>query len=938
MNLYEVKEKLEGYLGEIGFADTGNAYYRVKELLDYAPDIPDIIGKALVSCGDSLNPDDCLFNLTNFVGRSISPYTVLKELVTDERYLNTAFTIFSASKYLSSILMVDPNLFYWLFESGTLYVPSVEEIRGEAFSLIDRFKTREFFLDALNHFKMKYLLLFAVRELIKLDDINRTTLYLSNLADIILETGYRINKRDYPDSEFAVLSLGKLGGREVNFSSDLDLIFVSDNKQDRRVINFARSVIDDLTFRSKNGYLFRIDMRLRPEGELSPLVTDFGYMRNYLETRARAWERQAYIRARLSAGDINIGNKALDVIGNFVYRETLTIYDIRSIIFIKNEMDGSVSGAPVANVKKGMGGIRDIEFIVQAFQLLFGKRIKELRSANIFFALDTLYYSEIISLDEVELLKEGYYFLRRLEHYLQLQENLQVFELPDDKGKLKILSNLMGYGDTDSFNDYYMDMRSRIRELFTEIFSRLFGEGEIAPVSEIVMNTGAEEKQSLEILSSYGFKEPKNILRFLQNIASISPRIKTSLALSLNFVLKECSVSLSPDETFFNLFSIMQSYGALSMFLRLIRYDNKFRDLLAGVISGSGILSSLVKDSPGIIDMFLDPEALDTDDDIGEYFGMVMDVFGGDFKKSLERLKDELFFKTSIREYGGAIDFFKAGMIYSDVIDFVIDKSASYIERPETSKYVIIAMGRLGCREMMYGSDADVVFLYDGDVSQIADYSSFFRDLIKFCSKSVELDARLRPNGKNSSLCMNLSGFREYLHDKAEFWEKVAYRKSRIISRYDTKSACKIEDTIRRFVLDGDNSQDRSEILNLREKIHSAYTVAGEFNIKKDAGGIMDMDFIVFEEIRKRKIEDFSYSTYVNLRNFGMDKLAEVYQFYRRMENALRITKENIGSGIKLDNSEFMQWFGMRLGFSNKSEFEAVLEKKRNYVKGFLET
>jgi glutamate-ammonia-ligase adenylyltransferase len=931
MNLYEVKEKLLEYLNGLGYRDTDKAYYLIRELLDKAPDIPDAVQTLIEACADSYSPDECLLNMSSYIDKTLSPYSFLRELVTNDPLLKVTTTVFSVSRHLSSILIREPSIVYWLFEGGFLYDYSPAEWKDELGRMAELYKHDELFVDALNSFKSRHTLLIALRELFGKDEINTTVQKLSKLYDMILDAVYGWNKREFPECGLTILSLGKLGSEEVNFSSDLDLIFVCAERSEQ-VQAFGRKIIADLTQNSRNGYLFRIDMRLRPEGDSSPLVVTHDFMKDYIANRARTWERQAYIRARYSAGDNTIGDAVMETIDRFVYRSTMTIGDIQSIIFIKNEIDGSVRDNPLGHVKKGRGGIRDIEFIVQAYQLLYGKAMPRLKRSNIFHALETLYVTNILNMDVYETLRKAYILLRRIEHYLQLYENLQVFELPDDPQKLVLLARLLGYKTAGEFRFFYTEMRDEVRNIFTDTFSRVFGHGEIAPVSEIILNPEIEENYALGLIADYRFEDPRSVLNYFKYLANISPRIRTALSLALNNILQGVKDHPFPDKKVFNLFSVIQSYGAVSTFLNLIRFDPQFRLILLDAVAESDYLTGILGEFPGILDLFIDPEALETTEDLPTAYGWMMETYAGDVQRALYHLKAEVFFRTVIRGFGRALNSGEIGEILTGAAEFIIGKACAHLGGDKFRNQSIIGVGRLGSREIAAGSDADVFFVYHDAPGNSDTYRNFVPELMTFLEKIIPMDARLRPYGRNSAITIDEESFYEYLRAKGEFWEKAAYVKARPVVFPGEEAKERLSAGMREFVLSGNRKNDNKEITALRGKIHSAYTKPGMFNLKKDPGGLLDIDFTVFLELRKRGFREFDHSTARNLELLGMDDVYDTYRFFRDMENILRMNGTGEGSVVDFSDARMCGKIAARLGFGGIGEWKKQLDERVNAV------
>ncbi|MFN3475954.1 MAG: glutamate-ammonia-ligase adenylyltransferase, partial [Candidatus Methylomirabilales bacterium] len=506
------------------------------------------------------DPDMALNNFERYAEAVVDRgffYSLLKE---NRKILDLALTIFGSSQCLSDLLIRFPHDFYWLLEPGVLRKPRPkEELEADLSASLAWVSSFEGKLGALRRFKARELLRIGLQDLLGNLDLVGVTQELSNLADVSLQKAYEICsgelKRRYgiPQSldeegqlrecRFAVIGMGKLGGSELNFSSDIDLLFVYEaegettgirtpsgessgkitNKQ--FFVRLGELLIKAIGEVTSDGRVFRVDMRLRPEGQAGDLALSINAYQLYYGSYGREWERLALIKARPVAGDPELGQAFLEMVTPFVYRKSLDFGALAEIRALKEKINLSVAleGKIYRDVKLGYGGIREVEFVVQAFQLLYGGRDPWIREPNTLRALHRLSERGYLSYDDYDALAKAYTFLRTVEHRLQILHQLQTHTLPEDRRELTRLARRLGYRGEDPATSFLQELKAHteaVRRIYESLLRESPGEegfmpsysGETPPL-QLFFEADFPLEQIRECLSGVGFKDVERALR-----------------------------------------------------------------------------------------------------------------------------------------------------------------------------------------------------------------------------------------------------------------------------------------------------------------------------------------------------------------------------------------------------------------------------------------
>jgi glutamate-ammonia-ligase adenylyltransferase len=490
-----------------GFIDCRHADANLQALADdpvTRQHLADLLEALLQALAASADPDQALDYFERFAKAGGGKAALFSYLKTSPAALNLLATVFGASPFLSQILIRNPEYVHWVTRTEILKRGRTRsELAGDLRVSLLALRSKERRLDALRRFKRRELLAVGVRDLLGLASVEQTTIDLSILSEVLIQQVYLVCRESLaeryglPTSGFTVLAMGKLGGGELNFSSDVDLIYICGSNtgitkgttragRSSRLphASYFRQLAQDVTQAlsevTNEGYLFRVDLRLRPEGKSGEIIASFSRMRGYYRglSRAQPWERLAHIKASPIAGDKALGRRFLKMMQPFVYQAShagspeVLLAEVRRIKrLIDEKMMGR--GESQRNVKLGIGGIREIELVVQTLQAVFGRARPAIRERNTIKALSKLRRARLISPDEHRVLLEGYRFLRNVEHKLQMVEAQQTHTLPADPMELRRCALRLGYRDGEegiAMDRFLRDQdhcTSRVHEIFT---------------------------------------------------------------------------------------------------------------------------------------------------------------------------------------------------------------------------------------------------------------------------------------------------------------------------------------------------------------------------------------------------------------------------------------------------------------------------------------
>lgn len=708
---------------------------------------------------------------------------------------------------------------------------------------------------------------------------------LSDLADRQLEralaAAFAERTPDQPARGFAVLALGKLGGRELNYSSDLDLIFLYDpetlplrprEEAGQAAVRIGQRVVEILQKRTEAGYAFRIDLRLRPSPEVTPIALPVEAAISYYESAALPWERAAFVRARLAAGDATLGREFLDTIHPFVWRRSLDFGAIREISAISRRIrdhyaQGQAFG-PGFDLKRGRGGIREIEFYVQIHQLIHGGREPELRSASTLTALAKLAGAGRIDLDVAVALGPAYRLLRTIEHRLQMVDDRQTHSLPAAPEALDNVARLHGLEAGGALLDLLRPAVTRD----AEIYDTLVEEEEVRL---------PEDPAALDAaLAKAGFPDPALARSRIEGWRAGKIRsLRSAPALAafeamLPGLIEALGVAPDPIAAMHRFEDLIMGLPSGLNLYRLLEARPGLTQHLATILSHAPALAGQLGRRPELLDGLIDASALEpvpAVEELAERFARP-DGAGEDYERVLDRVRrrvNETRFALGAQVVLGAGDPIEVSRGYARVAEAAIqvlaDATIAEFEqvhgRVPDARLVILGLGRLGGAALTHASDLDLIYLFSGSYEAESNgpkplrASDYFNRLAPRISAALsvptaagrlyEVDTRLRPSGSDGLLAISLDTFADYQREKAWTFEHMALCRARPVygTEADRTALQGIIDEVLR--LPREPARVAEDSARMRLEIARHKQPKGEFDIKLAPGGLVDLEFAV---------------------------------------------------------------------------------------------
>jgi [glutamine synthetase] adenylyltransferase / [glutamine synthetase]-adenylyl-L-tyrosine phosphorylase len=959
------------------------------------------------------DPDMALNNLDRFFAASRSPLSLAALFERDPEALPTLLQIFASSQHFSDLLIRDPETFDLLRLTEGQPVSRDVLTREICNDVANADGDREI-MAILRRHKHRETLRIAYGDIVMRQRVETVTAQISFLADAICEAALRaawrkmIQRRGEPRradrqrARFVVLALGKLGGQELNYSSDIDLIFVSDDggktDGDRPVTNaeffalLARQLFQYLNENTADGAAYRVDLRLRPDGSQGPPVIGMNAALQYYDLCGRTWERQAFVKARAIAGDLDLGAEFLQQMEPWVYRRYLSSADIMGIRALKRRIEQRClhEGGDERDVKQGHGGIRDIEFVIQFLQLLNGGDLPEIRTGNTLQAIARLEEAGCLTSEERTVLEQNYELLRKLEHRLQIMFDLQTHMMPENDEELRKLAIRMGYADgphrspLDSFRADYQQKTERNRRILNYLMGDASGfDDQAEPEVDLVLDPEPSDEQIEQVLGCYGFKHLRDAYSHLmalttERISILSTRrCRHFLAVIAPQLLQAIGETPDPDATLINLSQVSDSLGGKGVLWELFSLHAPSMHLYVRLCAATPYLSGILTSNPGMIDELLDSLLLDKLPSFETLERMLEDLLRGaeDAEPILHGFKNSLHLRVGVRDILGKADIRETHRVLSDISEVCLKEIAVSEFHRLAARYgmpiiqggphdgrscelIILALGKLGGREPNYHSDLDVVFLYEADGSTRHPRSSrseqsttnqhFFSQLGQRIIKVInhlgphgrlyELDPRLRPTGRSGSLAVSLDEFARYfLTGQGQLWERQALCKARVI--FGTDAARQAAMAVVRQALAGSgwNPGDAAEIRRMRLRLEETAT---KTNLKRGPGGTVDIEFAVqmlqmkHGAARPECLVPGTLNAIEGLRQANAlsqddaDYLSQSYRFLRAVEARLRLMNTTARHDVPDDESERKK-LAYLLGYDDADK---LIEDCRNFT------
>ncbi|KEC54191.1 bifunctional [glutamine synthetase] adenylyltransferase/[glutamine synthetase]-adenylyl-L-tyrosine phosphorylase [Bartonella rochalimae] len=703
----------------------------------------------------------------------------------------------------------------------------------------------------------------------------------------------RLANRDIPEKDcgLIVLGMGKFGAEELNYSSDIDLIILIDEMSSHVGDSYesvdifskmVRRLIRIIQERTAEGYVFRLDLRLRPDPGSTPLALPIRAALRYYEGHGQNWERAAMIKARPVAGDIDAGFNFLKELSPYVWRKYLDYAAIADIHSIKRQIHAYKNYGQIAvyghNIKLGRGGIREIEFFVQTQQLIAGGRLPQLRGRKTVEMLAELCNLGWIGEEIKDSLIKSYAFLRNVEHCIQMIADEQTHVLPEEVTRFTSVAYLMGYQESHCFIRDLLETLLIVEEHYAALFEH---EQELGLEMGNLVFTGEEDDpETLITLSRLGFKRASDICRIMRTLhcgryrATQSAEARERLTELTPALLKAFGATKRADEAMLRFDSFLQGLPSGIQLFSLLQSNPPLLDMLVCIMGAAPRLAEIITRTPHVFDGMLDPKIfseLPTKDYLENRLQYFLEGVTS-YEEILDHLRifaGEQRFLIGIRLLNGTINGDRAGFAFTALADLMIAKTLTAVQEEffrhhghiKGGRIGILGMGKLGSCELTAGSDVDLILLYEHDenvemsdgekplyVSQY--YTRLTQRFVSALSTSTNqgvlytVDLRLRPLGNKGPIAVPFQVFRKYQRQEAWIWEHLALTRARGIAG-DADFLQKLENEVREIIaLPCDKKKVAKEVLEMRALIEKEKPPANRWDLKTLPGGIMDLEFI----------------------------------------------------------------------------------------------
>ncbi len=830
-------------------------------------------------------------------------------------FRETLLRVFEASDYVAQAALRYIDLLPELLHRGDLERSYTEgEYKARLADLLAQVTDEAALFRQLRLFRRREMVRIIWRDITLMAPLGETLEDLSALADASIqhaldqlyawtaaEMGTPRNSQGEAQS-LVVLGMGKLGARELNLSSDIDLIFAypetghTDGPRgptnEQFFIRLCQRLVQALDNHTAEGFVFRVDTRLRPFGSVGPLAMNFSAMESYYGSQAREWERYAMIKARVVAGDQLAGEELMAMLRPFVYRRYLDFGAIESLREMKQLISRELHKKGMeANIKLGPGGIREIEFIGQAFQLIRGGRDKALQIRPILKVLQILQDAGLMPDYVVRELTEAYTFLRLVENRIQAWQDRQTHLLPSDEGGRQRLARSMGHESWELFEPLLEGHRKRVQGHFDMVFATPHTESEAdsQPLAGVWLET-LDEEQAMAALKAAGFADGSAALLLLETFRGthacrqLSTKGRERLDQLMPLLLEAVGSSERADIALQRVLALLEAVVRRTAYIALLVENPMVLSQLVKLTGISPWIANLLTRHPILLDELLDPRRLYSplkrDPLSAELATQLAYIDEADLESQMERLR-QFAQSNMLRVAAADITSQIPLMVVSDyltwiaesVIEQVIGLAFRELERrhgrppglaPEEIGFAVIGYGKLGGIELGYGSDLDMVFVHgcsdrnamtDGPkpVSVDVFYARMARRIIHLMSTRTpsgilyEVDMRLRPNGNSGMMVSSLDTFETYQRNNAWTWEHQALIRARVVA--GDERVKKHFDIIRREIIGRkrDAEKLREEVVEMREKMRASLDKSTQqlFDLKQGVGGIVDIEFMV---------------------------------------------------------------------------------------------
>lgn len=873
-----------------------------------APAAPDVAVALPAFVASAADPALALANWEHLIAETADPGAVARLSPAERAAL---FVLFGGSQTLSAHLRAAGERWVETFREALQAAHRMADDHHAALRAATALPWEAFSEQLRRHCHRAYLRI-GLADLLGRYSVETTMGELTELATGLFQAAYdwarRIVSEQYghlsggADGEgqeqgFVVLAMGKLGGGELNYSSDVDVMYIYESdavesvggsrgvigarEYCTRLAELVTRAMQDVT---SAGFAFRVDLRLRPDGVNGPIANTVGNAVLYYGSYGQTWERSALIQARPIAGTTALGEAFLREIRPFVYRRYLDYATVADMKEMKARVEAQLGGtASRGNVKLGRGGIREIEFVVQVLQLIHGGRDERVRRRGSLPTLRCLVAGGYLPEDEGAALVAAYRHLRNVEHKIQIVQQRQTHTVPAGAREQEALARRLGYTGAAAVAHFWRDLENHcavVRRAFEKLFYEPAAERQRAVDPEVLglLNAKESKEVAVEALRGFGFRNPEARYEDLVLLRDGPPgararasrrRVLVEVAPALLAAIRQAA---DPDLALRNLATFISSVGARTSFLALLRENPGTLRMLVELFGGSQFLANAFIRHPELLDTLVRADLVQvhrTTDDLSAELGTALGAAADEEERFdvLRRFRNQEFLRIGINNLQGLLGPDEVSAELTALAEVCLRAAGKVSDRDVCARcglerlpgaVAVLAMGKLGGAEINYHSDLDLIFVYDGDeadeerLSAHECFSRFAQRLIALLQTTTReglvyrIDTRLRPSGRSGPLVSSLDGFRRYHETSAQIWERQALIKARPVAG-DGALGQRVAAIIAAFVYRAPlNAAEVAEMRRLRGRMERelAQETDERFNIKTGRGGLVDVEFV----------------------------------------------------------------------------------------------
>ncbi|CAN5622562.1 bifunctional [glutamate--ammonia ligase]-adenylyl-L-tyrosine phosphorylase/[glutamate--ammonia-ligase] adenylyltransferase [soil metagenome] len=887
----------------------------------------------------SINPPQVERTLADLAERWPAGEADLRQTIEDFPLGRDALLhLLAVSSICAARLVADPRILSWLQHPDVCasergHGRMLRDLRAAAGETVSAQNFR-----ALRIWKGREMLRIALREVAAVASLEETTAELSQLAEICVTHVLKyweseLRKRlGSPDAQFAVLALGKLGGRELNHSSDIDVMFLySDEGQVPSSLTnhewfnrLAAKVFETFAVKDPAGSLFRMDLRLRPEGSAGPMARSLASMENYYAGFGETWERLALIKARVISGDEELAYEFLRQHQPFIYPRSASSELLDEISGIKRRIERDIVRHENLdrNVKLGVGGIREVEFVVQALQLLHGARNAFLQETSTLKALPALAELDLLPRDEAVDLNTAYHFLRTVEHRLQIEAEQQTHTVPEEAESLDLLACSLGFATANEFSGALQRHMRRVRSIFERVIAARPQDKTASPDSLDFFAEPARAQKSLNELAQG------------RNSFHVAPRTRQIFRKLRPMLIEWLAKAADPDMTLTQFVRFVEAYGLRSMLFELLVANPRLLELLVKVFDASRAGADLLIRRPQLLEDVTRDGMLDRNVSVARHLVALRAGGAGLGKLALLRAyRQAQFLRILLRDVLGLADLPALQAELSALAEACL-VFLHGLFAPE-GDLTIIALGKFGGCELSYGADLDVVFI--GENARAA------QEIIAEMSRPspegsiASVDARLRPDGEKGPLTVPVRAYAAYYQTRAQLWEIQALTRARVVC--GPAGAEFIDLAQRVWCAAGQRPDLFAQIDSMRERVRRDRGTGSEIlDYKTGLGGMIEAEFLVQAlQMRAGVWNPALSAALVELQRCGRisewdrTELQSSYDFLRRCELILRRWEDKSLAALPAEPDE-QRKLACRFGAADVDSFGANYRSAREKI------